>query len=146
MGIKTPHKTIEERIRPDIQTGCWNWAGRLSRAGYGLIKRQGKWKGAHRFIYEMVCGPISEGLVLDHLCRNRKCVNPAHLETVTDRENIYRGHAPCILIMKSGCCKRGHEMTPENTYYIRNGRGRLCRTCQIAWHREQRAKQKRGAA
>jgi hypothetical protein len=72
--------------------GCWNWTGALSRNGYGRFGPQaGLTVGAHRFAYELLVGPIPEGLDLDHLCRNRRCVNPAHLEPVGRSENLARG-------------------------------------------------------
>lgn len=108
--------------------GCWHWTGYLSDQGYGRL-----WDGkavqyAHRLSFEMFRGQIPDGLDLDHLCRNRGCVNPAHLEPVTRRENVSRGKA---LITH---CPHGHEYTPQNTIYRKAG-GRVCRTCQQAHRR-----------
>lgn len=86
------------RVKPtdfavDIH-GCWNWQLKIDQRGYGVVRREGRVVGnvrAHRWVYEQVVGPISEGMVLDHRCRNRRCVNPAHLEPVTHVENCRRG-------------------------------------------------------
>lgn len=75
----------------DEATGCWNWQLSLDHHGYGTVCVKGKRTGAHRFIYEQANGPIPEGMSLDHLCRNPRCVNPAHLEPVTQAENVRRG-------------------------------------------------------
>lgn len=88
---------LDERVgrRTEIYpvTACWLWQGQQNRNGYGRIKIQGRWLMVHRVSYELHIGPIPEGLVLDHLCRNRLCCNPQHLEAVTVRENTLRGEA-----------------------------------------------------
>lgn len=89
---------------------------------------------AHRMAYELTRGPILEGLVIDHLCRNKACVNPAHLEAVSQRVNVRRG-----LLGSRTACINGHEYTPENTFIERNGK-RRCRTCQRATDRRRRAR------
>ena len=72
-----------------LSTGCWEWTGHVNNAGYGRVKND----YAHRLAYEMFVGPIPDGADLDHLCRRRSCVNPAHLEPVTRSENVRRGYA-----------------------------------------------------
>jgi hypothetical protein len=110
---------------------CWIWTGAKGDIGHGLfrIKRpDGVFGmiGAHRFAYIEIRGEIPEGMVLDHVvCSNPSCVNPAHLDVVTNAENTRRRHA------KTTHCKNGHEFTPENTgYRMMDGhRGRVCRQC-----------------
>lgn len=75
----------------DAATGCWNWIAAKDKNGYGAKKFNNRAMKAHRYMYEKLCGPIPEGMTLDHLCRNRACVNPAHLEPVTARINTRRG-------------------------------------------------------
>lgn len=72
---------------------CWLWTGSRTTKGYGHLLVDGRFTQAHRLAYELEVGPIASGLVIDHLCRVRHCVNPAHLEPVTNRENLRRGIA-----------------------------------------------------
>lgn len=89
------------RLRADIEyrlilqdNGCWHWAGRwTSGDGYNKVSYQGKAWMVHRLIYTLMVGPIPDGLVLDHTCRDRACCNPKHLEPVTQKENTRRGNA-----------------------------------------------------
>ena len=108
-----------------LEGGCWEWQRALTRGGYGSATlASGECRRAHRWVYESRIGPIPDGLQLDHLCRNKRCVNPDHLEPVTHAENQRRAAATRTN------CKHGHEFTIENTYL--NGGGRHCRTCMAA--------------
>jgi len=107
-------------------SGCWVWAGGRTGRGYGQLRSGGVQVGAHRLAYEALCGPIPDGLVIDHLCRNKVCVNPAHLEVVTGAENTRRG---CLGVLRVTHCPRGHEYTEANT--IRDPK-RRCRECTVA--------------
>jgi hypothetical protein len=121
------------------QDECWEWSGCRVR-GYGQFHIGNRKRvRAHRFAYELLVGEIPEGLVLDHLCRNTACCNPAHLEAVTTRENILRGVGLAAANSRKTHCKNGHEFTPENTYSSpsEEQRGwRECRVCRAAsWAR-----------
>ena len=133
-----------ERFWAKVQKteACWLWQATIDRYGYGRFAVSRKQLvGAHRFSFEQVRGPIPEGLVLDHLCRVRHCVNPSHLEPVTQKENSLRGDAPNIVLGRMGMCKYGHAMTPANTIYRTRGHGKRCRECvQILDRKRKRAK------
>lgn len=112
------------------QTGCWNWTGGLRR-GYGTIAIDGKLLYSHRVAYEALVGPIPDGLQLDHLCRNRACCNPNHLEPVTGAENVRRAAAVITH------CPQGHRYDEANTRY--GTRGRACRRCNREYVAARRA-------
>jgi hypothetical protein len=120
---------------------CWLWTASQRGNGYGQFTVNGKGVSAHRFAYELMIGPIPEGLDLDHLCRARACVNPAHLEPVTNAENILRGTCPPAINARKTHCPRGHEYTPENTYVNPAG-GRECRACRCISTEAYRARKK----
>lgn len=107
--------------------GCREWMGAKSAAGYGQVSFNGKRTYVHRVMYEVFYGPIPDGLTIDHLCRNRGCCRPEHLEAVTHRVNMSRGS----WAIKTHC-PQGHPYDEANTMYRKTkyGRGRVCRTCK----------------
>lgn len=135
---------VDKSAGPD---GCWRWTVSTNH-GYGQFYLHGKPARAHRLAYELLVGPIPGGLTLDHLCHtrdetcrggddcpHRRCVNPAHLEAVSDLTNRQRGRSPGAEHARVTHCPQNHEYTPENTRITTRG-GRVCRTC----HREERNK------
>jgi hypothetical protein len=112
------------------ESGCWEWKGGLDQHGYGAVSWGNKMHRTHRVFYMSLIRGIPEGLVIDHLCRNRKCCNPFHMEPVTLGENVKRGEAGLKKRMRTHCT-RGHEYTKENVSIDKEGYGR-CLPC----HRE----------
>lgn len=113
---------------------CWEWTGSIHPEGYGRFRLKLKMVGAHRAAYEFFIGPIPDGLSIDHLCRNRKCVNPSHLEAVTSKENTLRSpiNTAAINRRKTECC-RGHVFTDQTTALVDTGRGRVGRRCLVCY-------------
>lgn len=107
--------------------GCWNWKA-TQGSKYGCFKWNGKHSTAHRFAYEEFFGLIPEGLTIDHLCKNTKCVNPTHLEAVSQAVNALRGDGPCAKNLRKTKCANGHELKGKNLR-LRSAGGRACRTC-----------------
>lgn len=112
-------------IRED---GCWEWTGSRNSAGYGLTFLDGRPSKAHRALWVRTHGPVPEGLELDHLCRNRGCVNPAHLEPVTHRTNILRGKGITAEYAQKTHCPKGHPYSGYNLRVTTPG-ARKCRVC-----------------
>ena len=123
----------------DGPNGCWLWVAKQNGHGYGSLRvgsiaGRGNNAVAHRIAYELLVGPIPEGLTLDHLCRVRNCVNPEHLEAVTHRVNILRGSGASARNAAKTHCKHGHPLVPENIYRNPNGY-RVCAKCDLARQR-----------
>lgn len=118
---------------------CWLWQAYVDERGYGTYRLAGRMRKAHRVAYELAVGPIPEGMVIDHLCRVRHCVNPTHLEVVTNDENVRRGLQGEWGKSKTHC-PHGHAYTPENTYYRPDDGCRGCRECRNEASRRLRAK------
>ncbi len=121
---------IEVITSPAWPHGCWLWAGARTTSGYGQVNFMGQHHYTHRLFYWFFYGEIPTELVLDHLCRHPLCVNPLHLEAVTDAENIRRGQSPGALAVRTNHCLRGHEFTPENTYIRPDNGYRQCNECR----------------
>lgn len=148
---------MSKRITPAIDrvlskclttpTGCWEFQGHRDQHGYGNIGlggRGGRQTKAHRVTYEALVAEIPEGLVIDHLCRNKSCVNPAHLEPVTQRENLRRADAWGAAASARRArthCPQGHPYDAENTYVTPSG-SRDCRACRRAASRRAAARRK----
>lgn len=122
---------IRSRRKEHPDTGCWEWTQSTSSTGYGLSRRRGMKISAHRLSYAAFVGPIPEGMCIDHLCRNRRCVNPRHMEVVTLGENVMRGMSPTIVAARNGVCKHGHQLSGDNLYTrIRGGHVQhQCKAC-----------------
>lgn len=123
--------TVEQKLNnyvPEPNTGCWLWLGAANRDGYGSI-RSDTTPMAYRFFYERLVGQIPAGLVLDHKCRVPLCVNPKHLEPVTNRENILRGNGPAAIGARKTHCKNGHALVGTNIQK-RSDTERRCLRCR----------------
>jgi hypothetical protein len=129
----------EERFfaKVDATGDCWEWLANRDKDGYGKLKVANVTYRAHRYVWELMVGPIPDGLVIDHLCRNRGCVNPDHMEPVTVAENLHRGFSIQAQNARRERCPRGHE------YRHTQGNGwRHCHECNNQKRRERRARAK----
>lgn len=122
-----PEKRFWSKVKRRGPNECWEWNGHIGWKGYGRFYLNGKLVQAHRFSFELV-SEIAEGMTIDHLCLNKVCVNPKHMEVVSFGENARR-----YMLARPGC-KRGHEWTEQNTRIDGRGR-RSCRACaRLRWH------------
>lgn len=131
----------EARFRRMIGTpdanGCWPWTGSIRPDGYGTFgvknpetKRYNTSEYAHRVSYTLFVGEIEKGKVLDHTCRNRRCVNPSHLEPVEFRENVLRGEAHAARNAVKTHCPKGHPLSGENLKLDKRPNGKVARRCR----------------
>jgi hypothetical protein len=132
-----------DQIRSNVVVdagGCWIWQLACIDKGYGRITVRKRIYSAHRFSYTTFVGPIPEGLTIDHLCGVRPCVNPDHLEPVSQRVNNLRSpHTLNSQNARKTHCPQGHPYDAANTYIIPSTRGRMCRTCMAAKNRRRAA-------
>jgi hypothetical protein len=142
--LLTPVQLAKVWARVDVYqpAGCWEWRGAIGPDGYGKISfvcADGKSRvyKAHRLVYDLLIGDFSPDLAIDHLCRNRSCVNPDHLQQVTLGENTRRGYAPSLVWHRVGVCRYGH-----NDYRIERDGERNCRICGRDAQRRYRARKK----
>lgn len=133
-AVEAARKRFDDKYIPEPNSGCWLWVGAMNSGGYGSFSMNGKSIKPHRFAYERYVGPIPAGLDLDHLCRVRCCVNPAHLEPVARQENALRGARLGTYGKANRAkthCARGHPFVPENLKRVRGRNGRMCRVCDL---------------
>ena len=127
------------KVAKSHKDGCWLWTGTTS-GGYGRICEgtpSRRMLPSHRVAYELLVGPIPDGLEIDHLCRVTRCVNPAHMEPVTHQENTRRGLSGALQVLKTHC-PRGHPYSGTNLYVGPEKGDRQCRTCKAENQRQRR--------
>jgi hypothetical protein len=136
----TADKEARFWAKVEIGPGCWNWTGAMNPSGYGRFAAEGRTlHGAHRVAFQLNGGAIPEGMVIDHICRNRRCVNPAHLRCVDRLTNVHENsEASAHLNSIKSHCASGHPLSGANLFVRADGY-RGCRQCRRAYHRAKRA-------
>jgi hypothetical protein len=120
-------------------TPCWEWTAQIVRGGYGSFSLRRQSRAAHNVGFLWFVGDIDQSLERDHLCRNRPCVNPLHIEQVTRQINCIRGEGACADHARQTHCIRGHELTPSNILQFQSDSRRRCKTCHRDRERARRA-------
>lgn len=128
---ENPEKRFWEKVL--ITNSCWEWVGSKNSEGYGNFSYKGKTVSAHRLSYEFIKGEIDPGKEIDHLCKNKSCVNPEHLESVAHKINISRASFYGRFKTK---CKNGHDLIEGNIFY--SGENRRCRICNLNYQKNRR--------
>lgn len=146
MGRKQAKSLTEAAYRDVLMGGPGCWEAQNAHAGHGYHKTNfnGRIYYLHRLSWELLNGPIPNGLVIDHLCRNRACVRPSHMEVVTQEVNKARGVSPPARNAKKTHCLNGHPLSGDNLMSWGKARGhRYCRTCRAKYMREYERTRKR---
>jgi hypothetical protein len=134
MNVTDLPQRMQRKIRV-VDSGCWEWTGAHSSNGYGSVRVMGVTHSTHRFTYQYLVGPIPDGLQIDHLCRNKHCCHPAHLEPVTAQVNSLR--RPDV---NKPFCVNGHEMTDANTHVRTRRDGYTMRNCRICRRNDRKSR------
>lgn len=136
------YKMVIDRFfeKVKITSHCWIWNASKNEDGYGLFRFNGKVRRAHQFSYKLYKGKLKDGCEIDHICKNRSCVNPYHMEGVTHKENTLRGNTVGGVYARRTHCKSGHPFTGENVYSRGPGLGRGCRACNKIWNMNKKAR------
>ncbi len=136
---------LESRIKIS-KNGCWNYTRYKSVKGYGKLSAWGKMHLAHRVSYIVFRGEIPKGLFLDHLCRNPSCINPNHLEIVTNQENLLRGMGIAAINSRKTHCINGHKLSGKNLRMKKGRLGRICKKCNLIhwkkWYKKNKPRRK----
>lgn len=131
--------TLKERLMffmvVDHVTGCWNWTANKNQKGYGRVAIDGRLHSAHRVSFEIFNGPLIDGLEVDHVCENRGCINPAHLQQITHASNVRKGNR--WNIERPTHCPRGHPFTAPNLGHDHRG-WRYCKACASRRHKRRK--------